>query len=124
MVKQTHVAFAHWCLANSLPFNVGECPLFKRFVRCAQNVGSDYSPPLKDEVSGKLLNATYESYFEEEMSKVLEDVDLFGITIYGDGATMKTTPYINVLACSPGEFILFVSSAHLHCHLLLVMFAI
>jgi hypothetical protein len=59
---------------------------------------------LKDEVSGKLLNATYESYFEEEMSKVLEDVDLFGITIYGDGATIKTTPYINVLACSPGEF--------------------
>ena len=70
------------------------------------------------------LNAAYESYFEEEMSKVLEDVDLFGITIYGDGATMKTTPYINVLSCSPGEFILSVSSAHLHCHLLLVMFAI
>jgi len=69
---------------------VGECLLFKRFVRCAQNVGSDYSPPLKDEVSGKLLNATYDSYFEEEMSKVLEDVDLFGITIHGDGATIKT----------------------------------
>jgi len=68
-----------------------------------QNFGSDYNPPLKDGVGGVLLNATFESYYEEELTKLLDDVKLYGLSIYGDGATIKTTQFINVLAYSPGN---------------------
>ena len=54
-------------------------------------------------VSGKLLNATFESYYHEEAGKLFEDPDVCSISVYGDGATIKTTPLINVLACSPGN---------------------
>jgi hypothetical protein len=102
-IRAANVAFAHWCLANSLPFNIGECLLFKRYTRLVQNTGSDYSPPSRYEVGGSLLNATYDSYYEQEVAKLLDDVELYGITVYGDGATIKTTPLINILACSPGN---------------------
>ena len=52
-------------------------------------------------MSGKLLNATFESYYHEEAGKLFEDPDVCSISVYGDGATIKTTPLINVLACSP-----------------------
>ena len=50
-----------------------------------------------------MLKATYDSYYEEEVAKLLDDVELYGISVYGDGATIKTTPLINMLACSPGN---------------------
>ncbi len=50
-----------------------------------------------------MLNAMYDSYYEEEVAKLLDDVKLYGISVYGDGATIKTTPLINILACSPGK---------------------
>ena len=54
-------------------------------------------------VSWKLLDATFESYYHEEAGKLFEDPDLYSISVYGDGATIKTTPLINVLACSPSN---------------------
>ena len=66
-----------------------------------QNTGSDYSPPSRYEVGGSLLKATYDSYYEEEVAKLLDDVELYGISVYGDGATIKITPLINILACFP-----------------------
>ena len=54
-------------------------------------------------VSGKHLGATFESYHHEEAGKLFEEPDLYSISVYGDGATIKTTPLINVLACSPGN---------------------
>ena len=55
------------------------------------------------EVGGKLLDATFETYYHEEVTKLFEEPDLYSISVYGDGATIKTTPLINVLACSPGN---------------------
>ena len=66
-----------------------------------QNAGSNNNP-LKDKVGG-VLNITSESYHEEELTKLLDDVNLYSLSIYGEGATIKTKPFINVLACSPGN---------------------
>ena len=54
-------------------------------------------------VSGKFLDVTFKSYYHEEAGKLFEEPDLYSISVYGDGATIKTTPLINVLACSPGN---------------------
>ncbi len=102
-VRAANVAFAHFTLANSLSFQIGECILFCRYTRAVQQCGADYRPPGRNMVSGKLLDATFESYYHEEVGKLFEEPDLYSISVYGDGATIKTTPLINVLACSPGN---------------------
>ena len=102
-VRAANVAFAHFTLANSLSFRTGECILFRRYTRAVQQCGADYKPPGRNMVSGKLLDATFESYYHEEVGKLFEEPDLYSISVYGDGATIKTTPLINVLACSPGN---------------------
>jgi hypothetical protein len=102
-VRAANVAFAHFISANSLAFRLGECILLRRFVRAVQQCGPEYKPPDRMEVGGKLLDATFESYYREEVSKLFEDPDMYSISVYGDGATIKTTPLINVLACSPGN---------------------
>jgi hypothetical protein len=102
-IRAANVAFAHFTLANSLSFRIGECILFRRYTRAVQQCGADYKPPGRNMVSGKLLDATFESYYHEEAGKLFEEPDLYSISVYGDGATIKTTPLINVLACSPGN---------------------
>jgi hypothetical protein len=37
------------------------------------------------------------------MRILLSEVDIFGLTIYGDGATIKSVPLINILAAGPNN---------------------
>jgi hypothetical protein len=37
------------------------------------------------------------------MPTLLSEVDFFGLTIYGDGATIKSVPLINILAAGPNN---------------------
>jgi hypothetical protein len=37
------------------------------------------------------------------MKTLLLEVDIFGLTIYGDGATIKSMPLINILAARPNN---------------------
>ena len=79
------MAFAHFTLANSLSFRLGD-------VRAVQQCGPDYKPPDRMEVGGKLLDATFKTYYHEEVTKLFEEPVLYSISVYGDGATIKTTP--------------------------------
>jgi hypothetical protein len=101
--EKADVAMAHWVLANSKPHNEGDDPLFKRMVREMQQCGSDYKPPTRNDIGGRLLEATYKSYMNEEQEKFMQDVHVYGATIFGDGATITGVPMINVLASSPGN---------------------
>ena len=40
---------------------------------------------------------------EEEKDRLMKDAKIFGASIYGDGATIKTVPQINTLAASPNN---------------------
>ena len=54
-------------------------------------------------VSGRLLDLLYETSFKEMMTTLLLEVDVFGLTIYGDGATIKSVPLIIILAAGPNN---------------------
>lgn len=60
--------------------------------------GKKLHTSIEDEVGGSILKAIYESYYDEQVAKLMEDADL-----YGDGAMIKTTPLINVIASSPSN---------------------
>lgn len=64
----------------------------------AKNIGKDYKLPTRQSIGGKYLDALYETYWKAQMDSLLIDVDVFGVTIFGDGATIKGNPLLNVLA--------------------------
>jgi hypothetical protein len=100
---RANVSIAHWILANNRPHNTSEDPLFTRMLKHIQQCGSSYKPPTRYEIGGTLLDSTFETYYEEELKKLMEDIYIYGASIYGDGATVKGTPLINVMASSPNN---------------------
>ncbi len=49
-------------------------------------------------MSGKLLDTLYVSNWKSQMKTLMSEARIFGLTIFGDGATIKTIPLINILA--------------------------
>jgi hypothetical protein len=54
-------------------------------------------------MSGTLLDGLYVTNYDEIMRTVLLESIIFGVTIFGDGATITNTPLINILAASPNN---------------------
>ena len=54
-------------------------------------------------MSGDLFNANFVAYQWDQMMKLLMNVDIFGLGIFGDGATIVKVPMMNILACSAGN---------------------
>ena len=55
--RQLSLAINHIAAANALPL----CPLLNRMLAYARNTNNTYKPPKKDEMSGSLLEAYYNS---------------------------------------------------------------
>jgi len=97
------IAIAHYLIAKQRPFYEAEEFLFSRILSAARLVNSTYKPPGRNEIGGDLQDATYLSYYQDELCKLLKDANVFGLAIYGDGATIKTVAQINILAASPNN---------------------
>ncbi len=69
----------------------------------ACNTKISYKPPSWYEMSKDLLEANYVAYQSDQLSKLLMNVDIFGLGICGDGATIVNVPMMNILACLAGN---------------------
>jgi hypothetical protein len=54
-------------------------------------------------MSGLLLDVLYDTNKEEMIKNLLLESKIFGVTIFGDGATITNVPLINILAASPNN---------------------
>jgi hypothetical protein len=54
--------------------------------------------PDRHDIAGKYPDALYVAHWKEQMKTLLLEARVFGITVFGDGATIKTVPLVNVLA--------------------------
>ena len=50
------------------------------------------------EISGSLLSKLYDFNWDKQIKCILIEAKIFGITVFGDGATIKSFPLVNVLA--------------------------
>jgi hypothetical protein len=100
-VFELNTAIAHFLVANSLPFSLAEDPLLKRMLVLSRNVNSAYEPPSRYEISGKYLTSIHDSYRREGLERLVGGAPSFGISIFGDGATIRRIPLINMLASNP-----------------------
>ena len=93
----------HLCVTHALPFSLPESPLFKKMPIHACNTNNSYKPPNWYEMRGDLLEANYVAYQSDQMTKLLMNVDIFGLGIFGHGATIVKVPMMYILACSAGN---------------------
>ena len=49
-------------------------------------------------MSGTLLDHLYDSNWKTQMNLLMSKARIFGLTVFGDGPTIKTHPLINILA--------------------------
>jgi hypothetical protein len=47
------------------------------------------------------LDANFTAYQKDALDMLLADLETYGVSIFGDGATIVKTPMINILASSP-----------------------
>ena len=98
---ELHIAIAHWIAAHCLPFSMAEDALFKRVLVKARTTNYKYVPPTRYQVAGCLLDANFAAYQKDSLETLLADAETYGVSIFGDGATIGKTPMINILASSP-----------------------
>ena len=89
--------FIHSC---GLPFSLASHHKFKRVLELAKNAPKKYKPPGRNLVAGELLDMNYQLYKDKMMEKLQVDADIYGLSFFGDGATVKKSPLINILASS------------------------
>jgi hypothetical protein len=96
---QLDIAVADFIHSNLLSFSIAGCPKFQRIIDLAgQVVGQGYKPPHRNEIGGSLLTQLYNDNWDLQIKSLLIESKLFGITVFGDGATIKGVPLVNVLA--------------------------
>ncbi len=91
---------ANFIHAHGLSFGIAKKPRFQAILKAAKNVKLEYVPPDANMVRGELLERNFESYQAKQMEQLKKDQDVFGLALYGDCATIKRMPLMNILASS------------------------
>ena len=84
--------------SNNLPFTFARDAKLLRCFELARALPSDYNTPDRHALGGRLLKTLYRITWTEAIAMLIADCILFGLTLFGDGATIKTIPMINALA--------------------------
>ncbi len=92
------VALADFLHSHCLPFSLAEDPKLLEMIQVARLLGPNYKPPQSELIGGKYLDAIYKQSWKEQMSLLLSEVRIFGVTVFGDSATIKSIALVNVLA--------------------------
>jgi len=96
---QLDIAIADFIHSNLLSFSIAGCLKFQRVLDLAgQVVGQGYKPPHRHDIAGSLLTQLYKESWDVQIKSLLTESKLFGITVFGDGATIKSVPLVNILA--------------------------
>ena len=94
------MAIADLCHAEGLPFNLGQKSRFRHVLKLARCVGDNFVPPHGNAVGGSLLDLNFKRKEEENLAKLRDGAEVFGLCFLGDGATVKRMPLFNVLGAN------------------------
>ena len=97
-VATMDVHLADFILSNGLPPSLVECPKLKLVIEGAKHIPNSYKPPSRQLVAGPLLDTNHATVSNKIDEQLLKNLEVYGLTIFGDGATILRTPLINILA--------------------------
>ena len=92
------IAIADFIHSCGLAFRLADHPKFRKMIMIARLVTSKYKFPDRNQIGTKLLDINYNTYMDEAKEQLEKDIKIFGLSFYGDGATVRKMPLINVLA--------------------------
>jgi len=93
-----NIAIVDFLHSHCLPFSLATDPKLAKIIEIGRTLGPNYKLPHRIYISGKYLNALYSTNWTEQMKTLMSEARVFGLTLFGDGATIKTVPLVNVLA--------------------------
>ena len=67
-------------------------------IQCARYVTAKYKVPNRNRMSTDLLDCSYKQRLTDYNYQLRKDAARFGISMYGDGATVMKMPLINIMA--------------------------
>jgi len=95
------IAVADFIYSNALPISLVECIKFQQLLKCARVIPPSYSPPRRTKMTRNLLDGLYQSAYNKQIESLLKQAKVFGVSVFGDGATIKKIPpLMNFLASS------------------------
>ena len=103
VVQRMNICIADFMHSHMLPFTLTECSKFLKVLQMAKSLGTGYLPPDQRKMIGPLLDVLYDTNKEEMIKNLLLESKIFGVTIFGDGATITNIPLMNILAASPNN---------------------
>lgn len=92
------IAVADMIHSNSMPSTFSRDIKFLKVISLARTLPYGYITPDRNAVGGKLLKTLYSINWKEGITMLVADSKLYGVCLFGDGATIKTIPMINTLA--------------------------
>ena len=112
-----NIAIADFLHSQCLPFSLATDPKLAKIIKIGRTLGPNYKPPHRNYISGKYLNALYSTNWTEQMKTLMSEARVFGLTLFGDGATIKTVPLVNVLAAGINDLFALLDIADCTDHL-------
>jgi hypothetical protein len=97
------IAIAEFIFNNGLPISLVECAKFNKLIQSARHIPPKYTPPYRKKMAGPLLDNIYQSTYDEQMRLLLKESQVFGIALFGNGATIQKVPMIFFLGSSPNN---------------------
>lgn len=94
------MAIADLIHSCGLPFSLASHHKFKRVLSLAKFASQKYVPPGRNKVGGELLDLNYQLHKDRILEDLQKEADVYGLSFFGDGATVKKSPLMNVLASS------------------------
>ncbi len=88
-----------------------------KIIEIGRTLGPNYKPPFRQDIGGKYLDAIYKTNWKEQMHTLLLEAWVYGLTVFGDGATIKTVPLVNVLAAGVNNLFALLDIADCPDHL-------
>lgn len=98
--SQLTMAIADLIHSCGLPFSLASHHKFQRVLSLAKLASKKYVPPGRNKVGGELLDLNYSIYIKNTCDALQKEADVYGITFFGDAATIRKAPLINILASS------------------------
>jgi hypothetical protein len=115
-------SIADYVFCKGLAFSAVEGEHFQQILRLARLVDKTYRPPTRKVLSNDLLNLSYDTRLKRYMENLINSADVYGLSLFGDGATVHGMPLMNILATGVNEPIAVL--AIVDCKFLFVSFFI
>ncbi len=101
--ERMDIAIADFIFSNGLPISLVKYAKFNKLIQSVRHIPPKYTPPYRKKLAKPLLDDIYQSTYDEQMRSLLKESKVFGIALFGDGATILKVPMMIFWESSPNK---------------------